>query len=379
MGTPKRRLKLQTVRPGIHWEKWERRLYYAILKNGQPPPLVMGLDPSTVVEPAGPFDALYFEHCAQPEVQQRLAEDEAALEAFARALGENEGELEGKTVLEIGSGTGLLAMLAAQAGAKHVYAVEASSLADTAQQVVRDNQLQHKVTVIKGRVEDVQLPAAKVDVILCNWMGPALLGGGMLDSVATARRRFLAPGGVVLPDKAELFVVGVEDRDHLSDTKQFWSDVAGFDLRAVLPAAVRLARRDDMASTSRLVTAPQRLLSFDVASARAPAAIFRRPFELSVQRSDRLHALALYWDVTFSFAGKADSPVVLSTSPGADPTHWGQTLLSFPRGIRVAPGEALKGVIECQPAELNPRDLDLDLQVEYQGVHARAKYMVKGW
>jgi hypothetical protein len=55
--------------------------------------------------------------------------------------------------------------------------------------VVAANGLQGRVTVIKGRVEAVQLPVPKVDIIISNWMGPLLLGGGMLPSVLYARDR----------------------------------------------------------------------------------------------------------------------------------------------------------------------------------------------
>ena len=64
-----------------------------------------------------------------------------------------------------------LAAASAQAGAKHVYAVECSDIAHTAREIVAANGYADRITVIKGKVEEVQLPVDKVDVIVSEWMG----------------------------------------------------------------------------------------------------------------------------------------------------------------------------------------------------------------
>lgn len=62
--------------------------------------------------------------------------------------------------------------------------------------VYRENGLEDRVTVIKGRIEDVDLPVDKVDIIVSEWMGYFLLFESMLDSVLHARDKYLAPGGI---------------------------------------------------------------------------------------------------------------------------------------------------------------------------------------
>lgn len=79
---------------------------------------------------------------------------------------------------------------AMQAGAKHVYAVDASpGAADMARKVIAANGLSSKVTVITGRPELVELPVRKVDVLLCDWMGSMLLHDSLLPAVLRARDR----------------------------------------------------------------------------------------------------------------------------------------------------------------------------------------------
>lgn len=74
-------------------------------------------------------------------------------------------------------------VLAAKAGAKHVYAIEASGLAVKARENIQKNGFANVITVIQGKVEDIQLPVKEVDVIVSEWMGYMLLYESMLDSV----------------------------------------------------------------------------------------------------------------------------------------------------------------------------------------------------
>lgn len=71
-----------------------------------------------------------------------------------------------------------------------------------------------KITLIQGKMEEVELPFPKVDIIISEWMGYFLLYESMLDTVLYARDRYLNPGGLIFPDKATIFVAGIEDGDY---------------------------------------------------------------------------------------------------------------------------------------------------------------------
>lgn len=144
----------------------------------------------------------------------------------------------GKIVLDVGCGTGILSMFAAKAGAKHVYGIECSGIIHSARQIIKDNKLDKQITLIHGKVEDLELPVPKVDIIISEWMGYALFYESMLDTVLVARDRWLAEGGMIMPDVANLYVVGIEDAQYKDEKIHFWDDVYGFDMSCIKKIAI---------------------------------------------------------------------------------------------------------------------------------------------
>jgi SAM-dependent methyltransferase len=80
-------------------------------------------------------------------------------------------------VLDVGCGTGILSMFAAQAGAKHIYAVDCSSIIDQAKAIVAKNGFADKITLIRGKIEEIELPVPHVDIIVSEWMGECSVWG----------------------------------------------------------------------------------------------------------------------------------------------------------------------------------------------------------
>lgn len=113
--------------------------------------------------------------------------------------------------------TGLCLRFAARAGAKHVIGVDMSSIIEKARQIVHVNGLSDKITLLQGKMEEVNLPFPKVDIIISEWMGYFLLYESMLDTVLYARDTYLNPGGLIFPDKATMYVAGIEDGDYKDD------------------------------------------------------------------------------------------------------------------------------------------------------------------
>ena len=144
--------------------------------------------------------------------QQNMMQDSVRTGAYASAIASNAADFAGRTVLDVGTGSGILAVFASRAGAAHVYAVEASGVADRAATLLAANGFADKITVIKAKIEEVRLPEdARVDVIVSEPMGFMLVHERMLESYMIARQRFLKPGGKMFPSTGTIFAAPFTD------------------------------------------------------------------------------------------------------------------------------------------------------------------------
>lgn len=89
-----------------------------------------------------------------------------------------------------------------------------STIIEKAKEIVEVNGLSDKITLLQGKMEEVELPFPKVDIIISEWMGYFLLYESMLDTVLYARDKYLAPNGLIFPDKATIFMAGIEDGEY---------------------------------------------------------------------------------------------------------------------------------------------------------------------
>ena len=200
--------------------------------------------------------ANYFSAYSQLYHQKQMLTDHNRMAAYHSAIVGNSEVFKDKVVMDVGTGSGILACWAAQAGAKRVYAVEYTDMAKHARNVVRANGLDHIVTVIQGAVEEVILPEEDwerfgltlqdgkqqtsdgkkdqrvVDIIISEWMGYFLLRESMLDSVIRARDMFLKPkSGILLPSHATMLIAPIMNAyDHSVIVKEYkegmveWND-----------------------------------------------------------------------------------------------------------------------------------------------------------
>ena len=158
-----------------------------------------------------PTDA-YFEEYGSLYDHIGMLQDNERMRAYHDAIKLNaERHFKGKVVLDVGTGTGVLSIWAAQAGAKRVYAVEATAkVAADARTLVAANGFADTITVLAGKMEELELPE-KVDVLLSEWMGYFLLREAMVNSVLDARDRWLKPSGVMYPSHARLLMSSMEE------------------------------------------------------------------------------------------------------------------------------------------------------------------------
>jgi type I protein arginine methyltransferase len=110
----------------------------------------------------------------------------------------------GDVVLDIGTGTGVYAMAAAQAGARHVYAIEAGPIARVARQLFRANGLDRQITLLRGLSTRLWLPE-RADVLISEVIGNEPLAEGVLRITRDALRRLVKPGGLLIPERIKIY------------------------------------------------------------------------------------------------------------------------------------------------------------------------------
>ena len=159
-----------------------------------------------------------------------MLKDQVRTNAYRDAIEGNPEAFKDKIVLDIGAGTGILSIFAARAGAKHVYAIENAEIAFFAREIIKNNGFGDKITVIKGKMEEITLPVDKVDIIISEWMGYFLLYESMLDSVLWARDKYLAPNGKMFPDKAVIYMAAIEDEGEKRRRGNFWKNQYNVDM-----------------------------------------------------------------------------------------------------------------------------------------------------
>ncbi|ETO21519.1 protein arginine methyltransferase [Reticulomyxa filosa] len=107
-------------------------------------------------------------------IHHEMLSDDVRTAAYKKAIETLRPYIEGKIVMDVGCGTGVLSIFAAKAGAKHVYAIEASEMANQTRKIVRDNHLTGLISIVKGKLETIFLPVENVDVIVSEWMGVSI-------------------------------------------------------------------------------------------------------------------------------------------------------------------------------------------------------------
>jgi precorrin-6B methylase 2 len=243
----------------------------------------------------------------------------------------------GAHVLDIGSGTGLLAMMAVRAGAASVTTCESHPLlAEISRAIVRAHGLSDIVSVVAKPSTELEvgrdLPA-RADVIVAEVVDCGLVGEGILPTIRDARERLLAERGRLVPQAARLLVRLVESvaADRLNNVQT----VHGFDLRLFN----RLATPGHF--PIRLHTWPHRLLSEPVELARFDFVAGQldethRSVALPVNADGVAHGAVAWFELDLG-AG-----VVLRNSPDNVGSHWMQAFVSLAKPMHVHRGQSVE-------------------------------------
>ncbi|OAY79664.1 putative protein arginine N-methyltransferase 6.2, partial [Ananas comosus] len=366
-----------------------------------------GRDPPSA-PPLTAYDVSYFNAYANLEVHEEmlkvlhrllfaLLSDRVRTESYRSAIMQHQKFITDKVVIDVGCGTGVLSIFCARAGARRVYAVDASLIANQAKQVVEDNNLSDKVIVLHGRIEDVEIEET-VDVIISEWMGYMLVYESMLESVIFARDKWLKPGGLILPSHASLYMAPVTNSERYHQSIDFWHNVYGIKMSALIPFAKLTAFEEPSVETIKgenVLTWPSLVTEVDCYTVRVQELkTITAKYEFSSMLQAPLHGFAFWFDVEFNgpelpvlnyyynqltsgslsqdqhphSSGhlrkrpKSDEAVILSTAPEDAPTHWQQTLVYMFDPIQLEEGQIVEGSVTISQREEHSRFLNIRLE-----------------
>mmetsp|Transcript_28283 Transcript_28283/g.43825 ORF Transcript_28283/g.43825 Transcript_28283/m.43825 type:complete len:341 (-) Transcript_28283:9-1031(-) len=307
-----------------------------------------------------PKNDYYFDSYAHYGIHESMLKDSHRTESYRDAIFRNAHLFKDKVVLDVGCGTGILALLCAKSGARKVFAVDCSDIAKQAKRIVKDNGFEDTITVIHGKLEDIQLDT-KVDIIVSEWMGYFLLYESMLNSVLYARDRFGSKDVTILPNKATLYLTGIEDREIWERKTSNWDNVYGINMssmsrKALIEPTVEIVR------TNQIVTSTFPVSTIDINRAQVRDLSFEKPFTLHANRDQILHGLCGHFDTLFDLHDN----VLLTTSPHSIRTHWKQCIFYFAEPIQLQTGNVLYGNISCRQNAENHRDLDIHITLKME-------------
>jgi precorrin-6B methylase 2 len=280
---------------------------------------------------------------ADPVEHARMLHDDRRTIDYIAAL--QRAVRPGDVVLDLGTGSGVLAIAAARAGARHVYAVEASDIADVAELVFAANGVQDQVTLIRGWSRDAELPEP-ADLLVAEVIGNEPFEEEILETTLDARRRLLKPDARLIPHTLELMARPVllpdtEARQRAIGRQavERWRHLYGIEFQPLLDAAfpgpVNNPTEAEVLARWPPVGPPVLLTTVELGR-------FERPTvdafaDLAVAHGTSVNAIAV------TFQAHLYSSVVHVLDPWRWPSSsWATSLWVLPDVVRVGPGDVLR-------------------------------------
>jgi len=278
-------------------------------------------------------------------IHRKMLRDRLRCETYRRAIAKVVRP--GDVVLDMGAGTGILSIFAAQARACKVYAIERTAIADIARQLIEANGLADRIEVRQADMETVELPE-QVDVIVSEWMGSFGVDENLLPPLLLARDRWLKPGGKMLPRQVTTWIAPVWDRFIAKDLK-FWRS-RPYDVDLTIMGAGKVEEvlgYPDHLPRRHLLAEPQALWSVDVET-QATTDVhrpFRGALSFRAARRGRLSALCGWFEAAFG------NDIVLCSAPDREATHWGVVIFPLSHTFAVTDGAPIDVEVACVPRE----------------------------
>src|SRR3989344_7518247 len=294
---------------------------------------------SLTLPPLPPFPPLpyvpYFPYFLMIELQRKLLGDKVRNEAFYRAL--KQSVQSGKTtIVDVGSGTGFLSFLASRMGAKHCTLIDYGDISGVSRKLAMSNGIKNCTFINKHSMDVTK--AGPADMMVAEILGNYALEENIIEIIEDAKR-FLKPGGIIIPGRIEQFVAPVIS-DRLQKEIDVMADV-GYDLdmkeareialnniyvKKIRPEEIISAKKwDEIDFKKKNSSVRKASVTWESDGRDAPAG-----------RLYNVYGFALWWNAELV------PGINLSTGPHDPPTHWEQIYLPLLEPVPIKPGQKLR-------------------------------------
>ncbi len=244
-------------------------------------------------------------------------------------------------VLDLGSGLGVHALMAARAGARRVFMVEPENVVHCAKEIAKHNGYGDRIEAFQGRIEEVELPE-KVDVIISVFTGNLLYSEDLLPSLYFARDKWLKPGGRLVPDGAELMLAPISIEKTFEENVAIWSKPhRGFDYSPLRRYASNGFLNDRSKNASGELLAPgQVIASADFYTAQETNLDATTTFQ--IEKSGTCHGLHAWIRIHLGDEWAATGPIQA-------PMHWTPTTFALDPPLALAESALLETRLRRPP------------------------------
>lgn len=264
-------------------------------------------------------------------ITDRLRTD-AYCEALRRAV------KPGAVVLDIGTGAGIFALLACRFGARKVYAIESGDVIQMAREVAAANECSERVEFIQKLSTKLELPE-RADVIVSDIRGILPLFAQHLPSIIDARRRLLAPGGVLIPQRDTLWAAVVESPELYKRYTGPWEDAHyELDMAVVRPIAINTWSKG-RPKPAQLLTEPKCWTTLDYGSIDQPNV--RGELTWTASRAGTAYGFSLWFDAELA------EGVGFSNSPMSPELIYGNAFFPLFTPVPIAAGDSVSVKLEA--------------------------------
>ncbi|MEV4457148.1 50S ribosomal protein L11 methyltransferase [Microbispora sp. NPDC049633] len=273
----------------------------------------------------------------------RILEDPVRKATFIRAI--NEVVTPDDVVLDLGSGSGILAIASAKAGARHVYAIEPARSGDLAAEVAKANGVADRMTFVKGWSSTTELPEPAT-VLTTDIVGNEALDMVIWESVQDARERLLTPDARLIPSSFDTYLYLVNMPESIVGQQRIlprqierWQSRYGIDfspmLRADRERVAGFYERPETVRQWQRMSDPHPLSRIDL---REDARVFEGDVTLTASQRGTVSGAVLYFEARMS------PSVSMSTAPwhGDERSHWFTACWALSSEIEVVPGDQIR-------------------------------------